>query len=301
MIELSNISKRFNGIIVLNSVSLSVEKGTVYGFIGPNGAGKTTTIGVIVGHIEPTEGICLVNGIDVTKNPFEAKKHVGYLPDRVGFYGNMTGRQNLQFFLKFHDVEARAVSRRIDELLEYVGLSNVEKKPVGQYSRGMKQRLGLAHALLIDPAVVIMDEPTNGLDPQGINQFLSIIKDLKQKGKTILISSHILSEIRQTCDKIGIISNGHIIAQGTEDEVKREILKENRIAIAVRSDRPIPKLTCPGIVDAVYSNGSAIIYAYTDIRKELSIELLKANVPLLEFGIDQRPLDDLFVKYVYGV
>ena len=213
-IKTDGLTKVYDGIKAVDSVTLSIGKGEVFGFIGPNGAGKTTMIGMMVGMIEPTGGKCLINDIDVARDPLAVKRVTGYLPDGVGFYGNITGRQNLKYFSRFYSMSDAAANQRIGELLTYVGLDKVEK-PVASYSRGMKQRLGLAQALLNDPEVIFMDEPTNGLDPQGVMQFRNVIKDLSAAGKTVFFSSHILDEVKHVCNTIGIISKGQLMAYGT--------------------------------------------------------------------------------------
>ena len=250
MIKTKNLTKVYEGVKAVDSLDLTVAKGDVFGFLGPNGSGKTTTMGMMIGEIEPTSGQCLIKDIDVLRHPLEVKRIIGYMPDGLGFYENLNARQNLKYFSEFYDMPADKAEKRIAELLEYVGLKGVEKKTDG-FSRGMKQRLGLAQALLNDPEVIFMDEPTNGLDPQGVMQVRNIIKDLSSQGKTIFFSSHILEEVRQVCKTVGIITKGKLIAQGTLDEVRQKMQKEQAVTIVVKSSGDIPKLSDPGILDAV--------------------------------------------------
>ena len=220
MIRTENLTKDYNGVKAVDSISLTVGKGEVCGFIGPNGSGKTTTISMMVGLIEPTSGKCFINNVEVTKDPITIKKMVGYLPDGFGFYGQMTGTQNLKFYSKLYGI--KDADPKIKSLLDYVGLSDV-KKPADAYSKGMLQRLGLARALLNDPQVLFMDEPTNGLDPEGVVQFRKVVKEQAALGKVIFFSSHNLEEVHHVCNTLCIISKGKILAQGTEDEVRNKM------------------------------------------------------------------------------
>ena len=299
MIKTEGLTKVYEGVKAVDSLSFTVGKGEVFGFIGPNGAGKTTTIGMMVGLIEPSAGKCLVKDVDVTRNPMEAKRITGYLPDGVGFYSVLTAKQNLKYFSKFYEMKDSDADKRISWLLQYVGLEKVEK-PVGSYSRGMKQRLGLAQALLNDPEVIFLDEPTNGLDPQGVIQFRKIIKELAGNGKTIFFSSHILDEVRHVCSTIGIISGGKIIAQGSPDEVRRKMLKDSNVTITVKVPGSMPKLEDSRIVTAQYNGSSAVFTASEDIRGSLSEELFRKGVWVRELTLEEKTLEDIFLETLYG-
>jgi ABC-2 type transport system ATP-binding protein len=299
IIKTQHLTKAYDGVKAVDGLDLTLEKGEIFGFIGPNGAGKTTTIGMMVGLIEPTEGKCLVSGVDVTRNPAQAKRITGYLPDGVGFYGNMTADQNLRYFSKFYGMNDADAARRIGELLNYVGLGKVEK-PVRAYSRGMKQRLGLAQAILNDPEVVFLDEPTDGLDPQGVIQFRKAIKKLSSNGKTVFFSSHNLEEVRHVCHTIGIISKGKLLARGTPDEVRKKMSTDEAVTIIVKSIGDMPRLTDRRIVDATYNNGSAIVKASEDIRADISEELFRKGVRISELRVEDRSLEEIFLESVYG-
>jgi ABC-2 type transport system ATP-binding protein len=299
MIKTEGLTKVYDSVKAVDGLDLVVGQGEVFGFIGPNGAGKTTTIGMMVGLIEPTSGKCFVRDVDVTRNPLEAKRITGYMPDGVGFYGSLTARQNLKYFSKFYGMKDADADRRIAELLAYVGLEKVEK-PVGSYSRGMKQRLGLAQALLNDPEVLFLDEPTNGLDPQGVIQFRKAIKELSAKGKTIFFSSHILDEVRHVCNTIGIISDGKLVAHGTPEEVRKHMSKDANVRIVVRVIGDMPRLTDPRILDASYLNGTALLTASADIRDSISEELYHKDYRILELRVEEKTLEDIFLETVYG-
>jgi ABC-2 type transport system ATP-binding protein len=300
MIKTESLTKVYDGVRAVDSLDLTLDKGEVFGFIGPNGAGKTTTIGMMVGLIEPTSGRCLINGKDVTRNPIEAKRITGYLPDGVGFYGNLNGYQNLKFFSKIYGMADAKADGRIKELLKYVGLEGVSK-PVGAYSRGMKQRLGLAQALLNDPEIVFLDEPTSGLDPQGVYQFRNIIRELAKDGKTVFFSSHILNEVKTICNTIGIISQGKIIAKGTPAEVRHAMSKDEGVTIVARVMGDMPKLTDPRITAASYdNNGGATVKAAEDIRDSIADELFRQGLRIRELRTEERSLEDIFLETVYG-
>jgi ABC-2 type transport system ATP-binding protein len=299
MIHTENLTKIYGGVKAVDAVSIKVGKGEVFGFVGPNGSGKTTTIGMLVGLIEPSGGKCFINGIDVTHNPLEAKKITGYLPDGIGFYPSLSAKQNLKYFSKFYGMSDKDADMRIHTLLEYVGLDGVEK-PTEGYSRGMRQRLGLAQALLNDPEVIFMDEPTNGLDPQGVVTFRNIIKDLATKGKTVFFSSHILEDVRQVSTTIGVISKGKMIAQGTTDEVRHMMQKDDLTTIVVKVAGDMPKLTLAQIVSADYKNGSAVLRTKGDIRGEISDDLFQRGIHVRELRVEERSLEDVFLETVYG-
>jgi ABC-2 type transport system ATP-binding protein len=299
MIRTENLTKIYGGVKAVDAVSIEVGKGEVFGFVGPNGSGKTTTISMLVGLVEPSGGKCFINDIDVTHNPLEAKKITGYLPDGIGFYPALTAKQNLKYFSRFYGMSDRDADKRILTLLEYVGLKGVEK-PTEGYSRGMRQRLGLAQALLNDPQVVFMDEPTNGLDPQGVVMMRNIIKDLCANGKTVFFSSHILEDVRQVSTKIGVISSGKIIALGTTDEVRRAMAKDDLTTIVVKVTGAMPQLSLAQIVSADYHDGTAVLRTRGDIREEISDELFRRGARVRELRVEERSLEDVFLETVYG-
>ncbi len=296
MIRTENLVKAYNGVKAVDSINLAVGKGEICGFLGPNGAGKTTTIGMLVGLIEPTSGNCFIKDIEVSRNPLEIKRMIGYLPEGVGFYANLNARQNLKYLSRFYDI--KDADTRIDELLSYVGLGKVDK-PAGTFSRGMKQRLGLARSLLNDPDVIFLDEPTNGLDPEGVISFRTILKEQAEKGKTIFFSSHILDEVEHVCNTICIISSGKILAQGTLDEVRQKMHKGDHMKIVVKVIGTMPKLSNPGIIDATYHDGTATLSVQSDIVNEIASELIKNNVRIRELMIEEESLEDIFLETVY--
>ena len=298
MIRTENLTKEYDGVKAVDTVSLNIKKGDVFGFLGPNGSGKSTTMGMMVGLIEPTSGKCFINDIDVIQHPLEVKRIIGYMPDGLGFYDNLNARQNLKYFSEFYGIPSADADKRIKELLEYVGLKGVEKK-TESYSKGMRQRLGLASALLNDPEVIFMDEPSAGLDPQGMICIRDAIKDMSAKGKTVFFSSHILEEVRQVCKTIGIISKGKIIANGTPDEVRKTMQGKDAVTITVRVKGAMPNITDSRIVSATYNDGSAVIHASEDISDLISDELNRQGMQIRELSLHERTLEEVFLESVY--
>jgi ABC-2 type transport system ATP-binding protein len=220
VIEVEGLVKRYDDRVAVAGIDFSVSPGEVFGVLGPNGAGKTTTILMLLGLTEPSEGSVKVCGLDPAHDAIGVKRRVGYLPDAVGFYEDLTGRQNMRYTARLNELDPVASEDRIDELLEEVGLAESADFQVGTYSRGMKQRLGVADILVKDPDVVILDEPTTAIDPEGVVEILALISRLAHAdGRAVLISSHLLNQVQQVCDRVGIFVEGEIVAQGTPDEL----------------------------------------------------------------------------------
>jgi ABC-2 type transport system ATP-binding protein len=220
IIELSNLCKKYAKKTVVDQLNLQIYEGEIFGLLGPNGAGKTTTILMMMGLTEPTAGKTLICGLEANQNPIAVKKIIGYLPDSVGFYDDMTAMENLRFIGSLNGLSAGELNAKAEGLLEQVGLSPRKDKKVGTFSRGMKQRLGLAEVLVKEPKIIILDEPTLGLDPQGTQEFLSLIKDLSRNQKlTVLLSSHHLHHVQQVCDRIGIFVEGKLQVSGKINEL----------------------------------------------------------------------------------
>jgi ABC-2 type transport system ATP-binding protein len=274
-----------------------VKKGEVFGFLGPNGAGKSTTILMLGAMIEPTSGTCYIGDFEVTRNPIEVKKITGYLPERPGFYDHLDARRNLDYFARFYRMTEEERRRRIEKVLEIVGLENVRKK-VGEYSRGMIQRLALAQALLNDPEVLLLDEPTSGIDPQGTLEFRRIIKELEKEGKTIFFSSHILSEVREVCKRIGIISKGRLLAVGTPEEIQRQMGEEHYRIIVEPFPRTL-RIDHDDIIKIEHDRDRAVIEAKSDIREFISEIFIENRIRLRELRLEMPSLEELFMKVIY--
>jgi ABC-2 type transport system ATP-binding protein len=225
IIETEGLTKKYGHQTAVNHLTLQIQEGEVFGFLGPNGAGKTTTLLMFLGLTEPTSGKVRVMGFDPTRDPFHVKEKVGYLPENVGFYDDMDARQNLRFIARLNRIPDKVSSQRIDELLKLVGLFEEAKKKVGTYSKGMRQRLGIAEVLVKEPKLIFLDEPTIGLDPDGTNRMLDLIQSLsREKGMTIFLSSHLLDQVQRNCDRVGIMIKGDLVAIGPIGELARQKL-----------------------------------------------------------------------------
>jgi ABC-2 type transport system ATP-binding protein len=225
IIETEGLTKKYGHQAAVNHLTLQIQEGEVFGFLGPNGAGKTTTLLMFLGLTEPTSGKVRVMGFDPTRDPFHVKEKVGYLPENVGFYDDMDARQNLRFIARLNRIPDKVSSQRIDELLKLVGLFEEAKKKVGTYSKGMRQRLGIAEVLVKEPKLIFLDEPTIGLDPDGTNRMLDLIQSLsREKGMTIFLSSHLLDQVQKNCDRVGIMIKGDLVAIGPIGELARQKL-----------------------------------------------------------------------------
>jgi len=290
MIETENLSKVYGTFKALDNLNLTIEKNDVFGFLGPNGAGKTTTINLLMGMLQPTSGRIKIAGIDVLKNPLDVKKICGYMPENPGFYDNLTARQNLQYFLQFYDKS----KENSEDLLEMVGLGDFADKKVGGFSKGMKQRLGMAQALLNDPEVIFLDEPTAGLDPMGVSEFRDIIKKLKEEGKTIFFSSHILSEVKEVCDTIGILFRGKLV-------IKRSIkdLIKNNFRLLLETDPKLNISLIKPFISKVEFNGSSalILNLEDDYRIDISKVVSKNGYLIKEMHLIED-LEEIYLKAV---
>ncbi len=225
IVETEDLTKRYGSRTAVDRLNIKIEEGEVFGFLGPNGAGKTTTLLMFLGLTEPTSGKAKVIGFDPTREPFKVKERVGYLPENVGFYDDMDARQNLRYIAKLNRISGEVAEKRIDYWLEMVGLSGEASKKVGTYSKGMRQRLGIAEVLIKEPKLVFLDEPTIGLDPDGTNRMLDLIHSLsREKNITLFLSSHLLDQVQRICDRVGIMINGNLVAIGPIEELAKKKL-----------------------------------------------------------------------------
>ena len=223
IIETTNLTKRYGRQTAVNGLNLKVNEGEIYGFLGPNGAGKTTTLLMLLGLTRPTEGAATVCGLNPLRMAREVKRHVGYLPENVGFYGDMDAVQSLEYVASLNGIGREDARKKIDDLLELVGLKEDARKKTVAFSRGMKQRLGVAEVLMKDPTVLFLDEPTLGLDPEGAIQIVGLIQSLNQSRKiTVLLSSHNLSQVQKMSHRVGIMIGGNLIAEGTINSLAEE-------------------------------------------------------------------------------
>ena len=224
VIEADELTKRYNGAAAVDHVSFKVSRGEIFGLLGPNGAGKTTTILMLLGLSDISEGRARVVGHDPVREPLAVKRRVGYLPDQVGFYDNLTAADNMRYMARLMRLEVEQREPRIKSALEHVGLAEVADKRVATFSRGMRQRLGLAEILMKEAQIAILDEPTSGLDPLATVELLEIIRNLKSRGVSVLLSSHLLDRVQSVCDRVALFSGGKIVLMGTVPELRHQVL-----------------------------------------------------------------------------
>ncbi|MFQ5997380.1 MAG: ABC transporter ATP-binding protein [Dehalococcoidales bacterium] len=312
-IETQELTKRYDGATVVDRLNLHVKENEVFGLLGPNGAGKTTTILMLLGLTEPASGSARVYGFNPTREPLKVKRLVGYLPEKVGFYENLTARENLRFIADLNNISYDEANRRIDEVLETVGLTDAEimeeigpknkkEKTVGKYSRGMKQRLGIADVLIKEPKIIFLDEPTAGLDPKGINQLLDLIAGLPKMGTTVVLSSHQLYQVQRVCHRIGILSKGKMVIEGTIDKLGREALAGGRYQIEVETEQPSPQLLdvirgIKGVINVEAQEDNLLVSTDADLRAEISKAVVQNDFPLIQMKIQEFSLDDIYMRY----
>ncbi len=301
-IETKDLTKNYDGVTVVDHLNLKVRENEIFGLLGPNGAGKTTTILMLLGLTEPTSGSARVCGFDPTRDPLKVKRQVGYLPEKVGFYENLTAGENLRFIAELNNITGAEADKLVDELLELVDLAKDRNLVVSKFSRGMKQRLGIADALIKKPKLVFLDEPTSGLDPKGINQLLSLIAELPKKGTTVVLSSHQLYQVEKVCHSIGILSKGKMVVEGPLDKVGRDALTGGRYTIEVETAQPCPQLAdivkkIKGVIDAEVTENRLRVSTNADLRAEISKAVVQNNIPLVQMKMQEFSLDDIYMKY----
>lgn len=303
VIEISHLTKQYGSKVAVNDLNLSIQKGEVYGLLGPNGAGKTTTILMLLGLTEPTAGEAKICGMNCARNPLEVKSIVGYLPDNIGFYGDMTGRQNLRFTGRLNGLAGQELEDRIDSLLDRVGMTKAADQKAGTYSKGMRQRLGIADVLMKEPQIIVMDEPTLGIDPEGMRELLELIRRLSvEDGRTVLISSHQLQQIQQVCDRVGIFVEGNLIASGTLPQLEEQIRQEGGFLLELDvqpfDDRVLGVLyQQKGITDIRREGNRLMVSSSEDIRSELTKFLGEHNYSILHLHQRGGDLDEIYRRY----
>jgi ABC-2 type transport system ATP-binding protein len=309
VIRTVGLEKTYGERTAVRSLDLEVRQGEVFGLLGPNGAGKTTTILMLLGLTEPTGGTAEVLGLDPARNPLRVKRHVGYLPDNVGFYGGMTGRENLRYTAKLNGIDGKAATTRIDELLRVVGLPDAGDRNVETYSRGMRQRLGLADALVKSPSVVILDEPTTSIDPVGVVEVLELVRSLAhEQGVAVLLSSHLLHQVQQVCDRISIFVSGDIVAMGTVAEIAAQQQRGLNVVLEIGAD-PDPAQTAAvleGIEGVVavdrdpQDHRLLVVTAAPDARPAILTGLVAAGITPWLVRDRGMELDEIYQRYFGG-
>jgi ABC-2 type transport system ATP-binding protein len=300
VIEVQDLTKRYNGTAVVNGISFSVARGEIFGLLGPNGAGKTTTILMLLGLSDISSGQARVLGYDPAREPLAVKRRVGYLPDQVGFYDNLTAAENLRYAARLMGIERGAREHKIMASLRHVGLADVTDKRVGTFSRGMRQRLGLAEILIKEAQIAILDEPTSGLDPQATVELLNIIRELKHQGVSVLLSSHLLERVQSVCDRVALFNQGNIALLGTVPDLGRQVLGGGfRVEVEAEGQGLAERIAAiPGVqrVEAAGAN-RVLLFADRDVRPEAAAAVVAAGGRLLRLSVEEPSLEAIYTRY----
>jgi ABC-2 type transport system ATP-binding protein len=303
VVQTKDLSKRYRDKLAVSSLNLTIEEGEIFGFLGPNGAGKTTTILMLLGLTEPTSGQVSVCGFNPTRESLEVKRRVGYLPENPGYYDDISAKENLLYMARLNRIPEDEARKRTAEVLEQVGLVDDGRRLVREFSRGMKQRLGIAEVLVKNPTAIILDEPTLGIDPDGAIRILEMIKNLnRHHGLTVMLSSHQLQQVQEICSRVGIIVRGKLIVQGQMDELGRAILKgrEWNFLLEVRGDtngleRDLQSI--PGVDEIEPRKQGWFLRCTTDVRPEITSVIARKGLQLLQLRSEDPSLEEIYLKY----
>lgn len=305
MIEVKNLVKKYGNHLAVDHLNFTIEEGHIYGFLGPNGAGKSTTMNIMTGYLGATEGEVLINGHDILKEPEEAKKQIGYLPELPPLYMDMTVREYMEFAAELKKIPKAKRAESIDDVEKLVKIKDVEKRLIKNLSKGYRQRVGLAQAVLGFPEIIILDEPSVGLDPKQIIEIRELIRKLAKK-HTVILSSHILAEVREVCDYIMIISKGKLVASDTPENLERYLGESGLIEIETRTEASKVKevlKNVPGIEKVSLKTDASDITSGQirekrgqDIREELFTTFAEKKMPLLKLNPVQVSLEDVFME-----
>ncbi len=310
MIEVKNITKKYGSFTAVDNISFKIEEGEIIGLLGPNGAGKSTTMNMITGYIEPTKGEIIINGYDISRKPRKAKSQIGYMPEGVPLYSDLTVKEFVTYMAELKKVDRKTRKEKVEKIIEQTGLKDVEKKLTRNLSRGYKQRVSMAGALVGKPKILILDEPTVGLDPKQITEIRALIKELG-KTHTVILSSHILSEVSQICNKVIIINKGKIVAIDTPENLEKKVSTNNATYVTVEdTDNKIEtmKEKIPEIKDIKLikenEDGTKEYVLESekdvDLRKIVFNEFAKENITIFEMKKADTTLEDAFMKLIEG-
>lgn len=304
IVEIKGLTKKYGNLYALNNLDLNIEEGSIFGYIGPNGAGKTTTMTILSTLLRPSSGQALVCGIDVVKNPSKVRPKIGFMPDFFGLYDEMKSWEYLDFFGRAYGIEQSKRVGLIADLLELVGLTDKTDSYVDNLSRGMKQRLGLARCLINDPDLLILDEPSSGLDPRARIEVREILKELKTIGKTMIISSHILPELSEMCSHIGVIEKGELIVSGDVGEITDKLSHVNEIEIKVLGDgleKAIKECQNVAALEAISDSTYLIKFSGgPDEEHKILNHLIANEIKVYSFARKSANLEDVFMKITKG-
>jgi ABC-2 type transport system ATP-binding protein len=306
MIETRKLTKSFGNLVAVSNLDLHIGAGDIFGFIGPNGAGKTTTMRILVTLLEPTSGSAFIDGLDVRAKGKEVRRRVGYMPDFMGVYDDLKVFEYLEFFAAAFGIQYRKRKSIVDGVLELTDLISKKSALVDSLSRGMQQRLGLARVLIHDPKVLILDEPASGLDPRARIEMRELLRELKRMGKTVMISSHILSELEEICDTIGIVEHGQLVFSGTMEEIRPRLGLQSKVRLKVLGDpsRAVELLTALPQIQQVENMGDYLSVTFregTSADGIIARTLVTGGVDLVYLQPEQLKLDDAFLQLTKGI
>ena len=308
MIQVENVTKKYGSFVAVNNINFEIEEGEIVGFLGPNGAGKSTTMNMITGFIEPTSGRIIVDGYDISKKPRKAKRQIGYMPEGVPLYSDLTVKEFVTYMAELKGIPSKEKKEKVKKVLDATGLAEVSNKLTKNLSRGYKQRVSMAGALVGDPKVIILDEPTVGLDPKQVTEIRSLIKELG-KEHTVILSSHILSEVSQICNRVIIINKGEIVAIDTPENLENKVVNGNSVYVTVedsenKMENMKEKLENIKEIKLVSENEDKtkkyVITAENevDVRKEIFETLAKEGITIFEMKKADATLEDAFMKLI---
>ena len=304
VVETIDLTKTYANTTVVDRLNLRIEEGDIFGFLGPNGAGKTTTILMLLGLTEPTSGTARICGYNSTREPLKVKRLTGYIPEKVGFYEDLTAGYNLIYTGRLNGFPDKVVRKRVSEALDIVGLSESADQMVGEFSRGMKQRLAIADMLVKMPKVAILDEPTSGIDPQGIVHMLDLIAKIsKEKKMTVIMSSHQLYQVQRICKHVGILSQGKLVTEGSLDQMEREAPGGGRFRIEIKLVEITSALIdcikrIKGVTSVERREDSLLVSCSEDLRAQIAKAIVEANGLLVEMKIQSFTLEDIYLKHL---
>jgi ABC-2 type transport system ATP-binding protein len=298
-----NLTKKYGNTTAVDNLNIAIKKGEIYGLLGPNGAGKSTIILMLLGLTEPTSGSISVAGFNSTREPLKVKRITGYLPEKVGFYEDMTAKDNLSYTAELNNISYKDIPKKIDHALETVGLLKNKNQLVKQFSKGMKQRLGIADVLIKDPQLVIFDEPTEGLDVKAANNMLETIIDLnRNKQITFLLSSHQLNLVQKICHRVGVMSRGKLIGEGEIDKLGRDLFGAGRFRIELEIEPFTQELLdkiqqLEKVVEVINENGKVQVICDQDLRQEISKTIANSDAIVTSMNIKDYALEEIYLKY----
>jgi ABC-2 type transport system ATP-binding protein len=306
MIETKNLTKSYGNLTAVDSLNLTIKEGDIFGFIGPNGAGKTTTMRILVTLLEPSSGAAYINGLNVRTHGKVVRRLVGYMPDFMGVYDDLKVFEYLEFFAAAFGLARKKRKSIVEGVLELTDLQSKRSTAVDSLSRGMQQRLGLARVLIHDPKVLILDEPASGLDPRARIEIRELLRELKRMGKTIMISSHILSELEEICDHVGIIEHGRMVFSGTLEEILPRLGIQSKVHVKVvnNQERAVELLTALPQIKNVGVNGDKIVVTFNEGQDGDGIiarTLVNANLDIISIQPERLKLDDAFLQLTKGI